>query len=376
MADAKSAKKTIYESQESLYQKAVAKMRADELIVQPAYKISNYLLAASMFEEVGDYLDAPGKAMECRKAAQKAEEESIKIRYEAADFRMKTARFPDEWRHLAEEFEAVGDYKDAVSKARLCRDQIGKDQKKRKLTGVILGIILAAAAAAGCWIWFSGFYRYAKGLFYMKGRQYTAAADVFAGMDGYMESSRYEQECRAKALLAAEVGDDVFYGIYKWKVLSRDDSVVTMIAAGIGSDHPFYRQPFDKDGGETDWAGSSLREWLNGEALELCFSEADRSHLVLQTSAPSHNEDYGTAYEETTEDYLTLLTAEEAEEEKTRALLESLSQNYWLRTPGHTMDTAALMDGGHIVRTYGLPTDDDQMMVRPVIRVDCSFAGE
>ena len=71
MAEAKkdAKKKPIYESQESLYQKAVRKMQADRLIVQYAYKIDNYKLAAAMFDEVGDYMDAPALAKKCRELA-------------------------------------------------------------------------------------------------------------------------------------------------------------------------------------------------------------------------------------------------------------------------------------------------------------------
>ena len=82
MADTKnSAKAPIYESQESLYEKAVKKMNADKLIVQYAFKIDNYLKAAAMFDEVGDYLDAPEKAELCRELARKAEIEEKNSRY-------------------------------------------------------------------------------------------------------------------------------------------------------------------------------------------------------------------------------------------------------------------------------------------------------
>ena len=75
------AKKPVYESQESLYAKAVIKMNEDAVIVQHAYKAENYRRAAAMFELVGDYEDAAELAQQCYRLADETEEEERVLRY-------------------------------------------------------------------------------------------------------------------------------------------------------------------------------------------------------------------------------------------------------------------------------------------------------
>ena len=381
MADKKeksSAKKPIYESQESLYEKAMAKLKADELIVQPAYKISNFQLAASMFEEVGDYLDAPERAAWCQEAAVKAEEESSIARYDAAVFRIKDARLEDEWDHLAREFESLGEYRDAPEKAKVCRENLAQITRGKRVRSTIILCIAAVIAAAGIIAYATGFYRYVQGYVNMKGKSYTSAAETFKSMPGFLNSDTLAAECTRKALAASPVGKDVPIGDYKWKIIGRDDDgIVTLIAADVNGKHPCYRAVFQEGGGETTWADSSLRAWLNGEALETFFPAGSemRDYLVLYESLPSRNERYQTVYEETTQDYLTLLSTEEAQDPKMMKYLKNLSHSYWLRTPGGSMELAAYIDGEQVIRFFGAPTDDPDMMVRPVIRIDSSAFG-
>ena len=67
---------------------------------------------------------------------------------------------------------------------------------------------------------------------------------------------------------------------------------------------------------------------------------------------------------------LTILSAEEAMSPKIRKYLSSLSFSHWLRTPGASYDTVAYVDSDQVVRFYGAPSDNADMMVRPVIKID------
>ena len=144
MADKPAAKKPITESQESLYQKAVKKMQAESLIVQYAYKIDNYNLAATMFEEVGDYLDAPELAEHCREMAEKTREESLVSGYEKALRKEKEATSRERWEKARSEFAALGDYRDAPEHVKKCQEVLdGMTRKALRKRGLIFGALAA-----------------------------------------------------------------------------------------------------------------------------------------------------------------------------------------------------------------------------------------
>ena len=370
MADKKKDKKVSYESQESLYKKAVAKMNADEVIVLHQYRIDNDLLAASMFDDVGDYLDAPDLAQECRRRAQQARADEKVYIYKTATRREKEAEDVSEWEKVAEQYESLGDYKDAAERAEKCRVTVRKLQGKsraKKYTGLTVVILLAAALLTGK---ITGFTDYMMGFAYMKAGVYASAADIFEKMPGFLKADRYHQLCEEMRVVTGKPGNEVAYGQSRWKILSIDGSVYTMIASAVGEQHIFYHVPFNKEGGETTWADSSLRAWLNGEILETLFNEEERSRLLVQTSAPTENPLYGTAYTQETQDYLTLPSIEDAEQYAN--LFKALGNECWLRTPGKGMDSAAFLSGAHVVRTYGADVSDDQMLARAMIKVDFS----
>ena len=376
MAEDKSSAKTIYESQASLYQKALNKLAADELIVQSAYRINNYLLAATMFEEVGDYKDAPAKAQYCREQAKKAEEQSVKTRYEAAVFRKDHIRQTEELQKLAEEFEALGDYQDSKEQAEKIRSDLKKTSRKGRVVRVLALAVLLCLAAGAAAVYFSGFYKYVRGIFYLQNGQYTAAASAFEKMPGFLNSDQYLEESRIAPLIKANLGNDVKYGKYKWKILSRENNVVTMIASDIGEDHLFYRVPFHNTAEEVTWADSDLRRWLNTEVMETIFSDSERARLLPQQTEPAENPDYPTGYSEGTTDYLRLLTVAEATGDTWKKKISELGQDYWLSCPGSDLHRVCFIDSTHSVKTFGAPATDQDMMVRPVIQVDCSPNAE
>lgn len=171
------------------------------------------------------------------------------------------------------------------------------------------------------------------------------------------------------ALAKTKVGSDLKFGQYKWKVLERKDGNVRLIAADIGSSHLFYRVVFNRLPEETTWESSSLRAWLNTEILEEIFTDNQRDRLMLQVSESSENSRYGTKYAGETEDYLTILSAEDIESERYAQSINELGHDYWLRTPGSTMESASYLNSDHEIRYYGVPVNDESMMVRPVILV-------
>ena len=150
-----------------------------------------------------------------------------------------------------------------------------------------------------------------------------------------------------------------------------EDDVMTLMAVDVTPDHLFYEVPFNETGEDVTWEACTLREWLNKEVYEEYFSDDERELMLLQTSQPSENEDYKTTYTGKTEDYLTILSVEEASGYKDA--IETMGLDFWFRTPGHSMDTVCYISAPtHTMHTYGCPADQEGIAVRPVILVDRS----
>ena len=369
MADNKTAK-PIYASQESLYEKAVQKMNADQVIVQHAYKIENYLIAASMFEEAGDYLDAPLLARQCRELAGQAGEDEKELKYQRC-IRRLADEDPEMYPKVLEELRSIAGYKDTDKYIKTCEDLLNRmGKKKKRKHRIIFGILvlIAAGITAGC---VTGFFQYMLGIAYFKTGSYTNAQNTFRNLEGFLSADEYAENSKWMRLAGAGVDDTVEFGDFRWKVMHLEDDVMTLMAVDVTPDHLFYEVPFNETGEDVTWEDCTLREWLNKEVYEEYFSDDERELMLLQTSQPSENEDYKTTYTGKTEDYLTILSVEEASGYKDA--IETMGLDFWFRTPGHSMDTVCYISAPtHTMHTYGCPADQEGIAVRPVILVDRS----
>lgn len=363
--------KIIYASQAQLYEKAVQKMNADAVIVQHAYKADNYRIAAAMFDEVGDYLDAEELAQRCRVLAEETAADEKETEYNRCVDRINDPTVfsdQDKLRKLANHLEQLGSYKDAEAMLGRCRTSLHKMDLYRKikvrsvLGGIVLFIVLIVVGLQ------TGYIKYFAGVAMMKYGKYSQAEKVFRGMPGFLDSDKYLHQAELKKLRTAKAGDSVNYGDFKWYILDEQDDILTMIAVDIGHEHIFYDVSFNEEGGETTWEDSSLREWLNKEVYESQFTDEEREHMLLQKTEASENPEYETSYGEA-EDYLSILSAEEAEAYSDA--LETMGLDFWIRTPGESMDRTVYYSGGfHVLRLDGCDSDLEPMAVRPVIQVN------
>ena len=365
--------KIIYASQAQLYEKALQKMNADTVIVQHAYKAENYSIAAAMFEEVGDYLDARELAQRCRTLAEETKADELETLYQRCADRIKDPlvyKDSDKLRKLISQLETINGYKDAGEMLKDCKSRLQKKDRKRKIkirTTLAVLVLLIILGIEGL---HTGFIKYYAGIAMLKYGKAETAEKVFRSLAGYKDADEYLQQAEMTRFKYAKAGETVSFGDFKWLILDVQKNVTTMIAVEIEKDHMFYSVPFNEEGGETTWEDSSLRNWLNNEVYETCFSDNERMHMLSQTCERSENPEYGTSYEGT-EEYLSILSVEQADMFKEE--LGKLSLDFWVRTPGDDMSRAVYYSGGaHIIRLYGCPVESDQVAVRPVIRVDRS----
>ena len=393
MADKKPAEKktnaeALIETQESLYKKAVTKIEAAPFIVQHTYKRENYLLAASMLEQVGNFKDAEELARKCRKLAQETAQEEKEWLYGRCLEQEEENNTVSDWEKIEADLKKLGDYKDSASHLKKVQGILKKIRTKQR-TGrnVVIGLlaVLLAGIIAG---YFTGFFRYLFGIGYFYSGQYTHGQAAFEQLGDFLDSEQWAQKCEFAGLKEAGKGDTVIYGDYHWKVLSKRKGTIRLIMVdvsasaeekltgsgtvigGSGSTAEFYSHAYHDAAEAVSWEVSSLRAWLNTEVLENHFDENERAHMQLQVCEADRNEEYGTAYTETTEEYITILSAEETE--KYADVISTLSHNWWLRTPGNDMSSAAYYTAKGEVMYYGNRVDEDGMTVRPVITVSLS----
>lgn len=368
---AKPNKKPIYESQQSLYEKALLKMNADQVIVQHAYKIENYNIAAAMFEEVGEYLDAPQLAEQCRALARESAEDEIKEKYARCRDNMAAAADPDKRGKLIKALESLGEYEDAPSMLEQCRRLERAQKKKKRLRRRIAGgaaVLLAAGiVAAGV----SGLFRYMTGLGYRKLDKPDKAAAIFESMPGFLNAERHLREMQAEEYQKAKKGSYINFGDFRWLVLAADEQTLTAMTVDVNEKHLFAAVPFNDRGDGASWKDSSLREWLNGAVYEEHFSDREKEAILRWENGPTVNPDYGTGDEQSTQDYLSVLSVEEAQ--PYMAALRTMGRDFWFRTPGMEEGTFCFMSGGvHALRTSGYPAKEAKVAVRPVVRLDRS----
>ena len=212
---------------------------------------------------------------------------------------------------------------------------------------------------------------------------------------------------------ACAVGDTVTFGTcggeaIVWTVLEVYEDGSCLLLSKYGPDAKPYHEAYE----DVTWESCSLRAWLNGAFLDTAFTAEERGRIMLSSVTNADNAFYGTAGGNDTEDFVYLLSLDEAERyfplvragygEGSEALIclptETALRNgalplsreeaeayqpaelwpypvragacsWWLRSPGRFGTNAAFIDFGGIRDAEGAHVNYTFLCVRPVIRV-------
>ncbi len=238
------------------------------------------------------------------------------------------------------------------------------------------------------------------------------AIDLFASLENYKDSSQranelafsmQEDEGLMQRLKGAKPGDTIKFGRYEqdnlmqngtepisWLVLAEKNGRLLLLSQyvlDVGS--------FNEKGGNTNWAGCSLRRWLNDEFFSAAFDEHEAYLVVKSKVESSSNPATGTPGGPDTNDRVFVLgyndliwVAENGADDIIDGLYASPTiyaaargakkhQQYstccwWMRTPGNDRATVMYIDmGGSPLHVYR--PDKPDYGIRPAIWV---FAGE
>lgn len=337
----------VYESQESLYAKAVRKMEMDQLIVQFAFKEENYLKAAEMFEEVGDYQDAPQLAAKCRELAKKTREEEKQYQYQRALAQKKEAKSAKGYEKAEKLFQEVPQYQDSQQQIQECRSMREQLQKKQKAKKAGKGLALLAAALI-------------VAAFFLSPQWNTIWTKLMIKVEA-------SSQTKLPSLKEAKAGELVEFGGYQWYVLDKQEESATLILNKAVDVEDLRYRPYHDTQEDVTWETCSLRSWLNGEFLTGFFSEKDQEKILLTDVTNEDNEAYGTDGGNDTQDKVYLLSEKEAEQYQD--ILKKIGLAFWLRTPGNSPDTAAYLSVRPRIMDYGYPVSSPNLYTCPVIRV-------
>jgi len=153
------------------------------------------------------------------------------------------------------------------------------------------------------------------------------------------------EKAKTKENPPIRVGEIIPFGKHKWRVLEVKDSEALLI-----SDRLMENREYNKSGGAVIWENCTLRKYLNNEFYNIFTSE--EKSKILETwliNIGGYN----------TTDKIFLLSVEEArhyfKNNTDRVLLDNLGnvRQWWLRSPGTSINFAARVTFDGEVNTYG-----------------------
>lgn len=175
-------------------------------------------------------------------------------------------------------------------------------------------------------------------------------------------------------VLDASVGDIVVFGDIRWYVIAKTETGCTLLV-----EKPVLKMPFNEAGYHTSgaWYDSSVRTWLNEKFYNI-FTEEEKALITKTHNTNPANSEYGTSGGDDTDDYIFLLSVDEARCLDDKVLkcgywYELKDQWWWLRSPGANKSYTAYV-GNHSDRNKYIDTTGDISgyeygAVRPVLNL-------
>lgn len=163
---------------------------------------------------------------------------------------------------------------------------------------------------------------------------------------GYTEGAESLNDVKKQFLI---VGDKFFLGTYKgkrlwWKVISLQQEENCEIAIAITADKICDRPFNDVLKGDTPWCDSELREWLNNDFYNECFTEEEKRKILVCDLENENNPEFNTPGGEVTADKVFLLSIDEAYDLFRNDKERSCGSMWWLRTVGSIPSFACVVD--------------------------------
>ena len=264
------------------------------------------------------------------------------------------------------------------------KEETKKIQKKNDYFPIIVGILILLGIA--------GTFAYNKSV-------------SKKGTTAKVESSSQEkdkEETTSKAESSSQkkdnnpdykIGETIEFGNYpqeedgtekpiEWIVMKKEGNQVLLL-----SKYVLDAKPYNEEVEEVTWETSDIRKWLNNEFYTTAFNKAEKAKIQTSLIKNEDNSEYGTSGGNDTEDKVFLLSEKEAEtlfsnDKKRIAKATEYAEEsgvygneekaawWWLRSPGHWSDGAAVVNRNGWVYRDGDYVSSSVDGVRPALHLN------
>ena len=206
-----------------------------------------------------------------------------------------------------------------------------------------------------------------------------------------------DTEARLEEIRDAYIGDYVTFGTYEqdnrtgngteaieWQVLDKKDGKVLLI-----SKYALDCKPYNEQEREVTWETCTLRRWLNDEFYNTAFTSIEQQYIAESYIFNEDNQTYYTDAGEHTYDNVFLLSLDEVDAyfaddiaRKTEMTQYTKANGgdpnrkgntygrWWLRSPGSSSDSAAVVNNDGDVSRIGDYVDFLYDVVRPALWIE------
>ena len=178
----------------------------------------------------------------------------------------------------------------------------------------------------------------------------------------------------AVELSEASLGDIVVFGDIRWYVIAKTETGCTLL-----TEKPVIKMPFNEARYQAvdTWDKSTVRAWLN-EKFYNTFTDEEKALIAKTHNSNPDNREYGTPGGSDTDDYIYLLSVDEANALDSKILKCGYwygmdNQWWWLRSPGINKDYTAYVgnnsDGKNRIDASGDISGNSYGAVRPALNL-------
>ncbi len=167
-----------------------------------------------------------------------------------------------------------------------------------------------------------------------------------------------------------KVGDVLRFGTYndetiEWLVLDKKENKALMISKDV-----LFNKAYNDKYSDVTWGNCTLRSYLNNDFYNTAFSKEEKNLIAKSKIENPDNPDYGTEGGNDTEDYIFLLSIEEANMYFKTGEDRSCGNKWWLRSPGESQNLAAYVKYYGNIYYYGEIVGYSGVGVRPALWLD------
>ena len=348
-------------------------------VMKKSHSEDDYKKAGNMFSDLGAFEDSQAKAAECAEKAEIARKDKIYI--DAGNFAHHDT--VDDLNRAIRLYGEISGHKDSEEKIKSCKarieeikaeelaieqerqrqeearqKEIARQKRRNKIIAIVSAVVVAVGVAGtvvGINVYKSNLYKSAVSAF--EAGDYEKAYDNFYKVKNYKDSDDYL--AKPEIIQGADVGDIVTFGDYTWYVINKTDSGCTLLSEECVAEKA-YNEKYES----ITWEECTLRTWLHDDFYNE-FNDDEKAMIEKTHNSNPDNSKYSTDGGSDTDDYVFLLSLDEAE--KVDENIRATGSWWWLRSPGYYQLHASVLSDGSL-GTYGSSVDRE-IGVRPALNL-------